>query len=162
MINNVMRRVCLKSIFIIIMCHSAQVFPQENDFEFSLGLGERYAGVGISGEYSLIKNIGVTAGFGAEGTRAGVDYYFRNVPEKLKYRISVGYGLVIEVDCVDCAQDEKYYSYMFGLGIKRTNFEYSVYYLDLKKYEDDNKVLEAKGFKTESIRKLSFSFGYIF
>ena len=140
------------------------VFASANEkpLEISLGLGERYAGAGFSGEYSLLENLGLTAGLGALGGRAGVDYYFRSVPNKLRYRISIGYGLVAEVDCIDCDEDEKYYSYTLGLGVKRANFEYSLYYLDVSEYEDDNEELEAQGFKTESVSKVGFSFGYIF
>jgi hypothetical protein len=161
--NKIKKYTSLKLLLlIVILLSSAQVYSQKRPFEFSMGLGERYAGVGFSGELGVFENLGITAGLGALGGRAGIDYYFRNVPDKLKYRVSVGYGLVAEVDCVDCDEDEKYYSYTLGLGIKRNGFEYSVYYLDVSEYEDDNKILEAQGFETESINKFRFSLGYIF
>ncbi|MBL7960393.1 hypothetical protein JNL27_09160 [bacterium] len=156
--------------FLIIFVLSLNLYaqsPEETRFarsSFGLGLGIPYGILGINGEFAVWNNFSITGGVGTTilagvGYNVGGKYYFRNVGNTWRPRISAYYGTnAVAVVIGGNSDDDRTFSGItFGIGQQWMWGKNKSHGIDLDiLYIASSKVFD----RTDENGRVKFSIGY--
>ena len=148
---------------------STSVANEEKNTQFGVGIGLRYVGLGVSGEYLFNDKYGVSLGLGKNAVDTsfvlGGNYYIPRSSYSLM--LSAYYGAVTAVTCSGCFDDRYDDSFMgiaIGGGIKlKMGNEFSIFYIKSSGMDDRINKLESLGYSSKSGNpNIRISFGIVF
>ncbi len=144
----------------------------KDDLRFSVGVGDRWNGLGVAADYALDEKLGIFASVGrprAPVVSAGVDYFLTDRHQAFAYKITAAYGYVEGVTCDEtCTHDQQvrfggdYFGARLGVSLIHRNWEYGFYWTDISEYASARDEAMREGLRYPDVSQFHIGIGYLF